>query len=113
MNIDDLQKRLKQTPDPVDKYIRNVLIEFDSDKVSVKHFVKELKILLNTNNITMYDGRIVAWLSGSNNIFMPEFDEIKFDKLLKKVVVNLVDEEGHNIAKPQPFDEQVGDVRGV
>ena len=83
MDIDILQKRLKKTPDPVDIYIRNVLIEFDSDKVSVKHFVKELKLLFNTNNITMYDGRIVVWLSGSDNIFVPEFDEKKFDELLK------------------------------
>ena len=84
MDIDKLQKSLMKTPDPVDKYIRNVLIEFDSDKVSVKNFVKEMKILFGTNNITMYDGRIVAWLSGSNHIFKPEFDESEFDDLLKR-----------------------------
>lgn len=84
MDIDRMQKRLKQTPDPVDMFIRNVLIEFDSDKVSVKQFVRELKKLFNTSNITVYDGRIVAWLSGPNHIFVPDFDGERFDALLKR-----------------------------
>jgi len=84
MDIDRMQKRLKQTPDPVDMFIRSVLIEFDADKVSVKHFVSELKKLFSTNNVTMYDGRIVAWLSGPNHVFVPDFDEEKFDALLKR-----------------------------
>jgi len=84
MDIDDLQKRLSKTPDPVDTYICNVVIDFDKEKISLKKYFAELKELFKTKNIAFYDGKIIVWLSGSTQMFKPNFDEKAFDVLLKK-----------------------------
>ena len=84
IDIDRLRTRLSESPDPLQTYIRSIVISFDSDKTSAQQFITELCKIFKTKNATLYDRRIVIWVSGENHVFSLDFDEKKFESLLEK-----------------------------
>lgn len=83
-DLDYLRRRIAQTPEKLKSYISSILCSYDEDKVSGVKLLAALKPILGTENITIYDNKIVAWVSGDSHIFRPNIDMNKLESVLKK-----------------------------
>lgn len=77
-----LQERLKNLPHPIQSHMRLLIIAKPPETSAIWRMIPRLKEILPGVNMTVYDGCVVALISGDNFLFRQQLDEERFEALL-------------------------------